>query len=82
MCVSMNVNPLRIALLGIATGLVILAWIFSIICVATDSWFAYDSDTSISVSQGLWKQCVTVTLLGQTETSCTKIDCKLHVLYL
>ena len=73
----MNVNPLRIALLGIATGLVILAWILSIICVATDSWFAYDSD-GVSASRGLWKTCAT--FLGQT--ICTKIGCKLHVLYL
>ena len=71
----MNVNPLRIALLGIATGLMILAWILSIICVATDSWLVYDSDGVISASQGLWKTCIT--LLGQT--ICTKIGCKLYV---
>ena len=77
------ISPLRIALFAIATGLVIIAWIFSIICVATDSWLAYDLGTFEGKgNEGLWKVCRMISNSG--DTTCQKIDDtfrKLHCCY-
>ena len=68
-------NILQIILFGIATSLVALGLLFSIICVASDSWIAYDYGT-IEGNQGLWKNCTTIA----GDTTCIKFDgtvCKL-----
>ena len=62
-------NVLRIALFGIASSLVALALLFSIICVATDSWTAYDYG-SFKGNTGLWKSCVTIS----GDSRCIKFD--------
>ena len=68
-------NALRLALFGVATGSVALALLFSIICVATDSWIAFEFEIGdVNGNLGLWKGCVTI----GGDSTCVKI-CKLFI---
>ena len=52
----MNFNIVQVALLGIGICLVAIASLFSIICVATDSWITFEL-SDIRGNLGLWRYC-------------------------
>ena len=47
----------RIIITIIATGLVVAALLFSIICVSTDSWVTSEPIVGVKRRSGLWKVC-------------------------
>ena len=68
-------NILQVALFGIANSLVAVASVFSIICVATDSWITYELGP-IQGNLGLWRSCLE---LGDQDSECEDIESKLFI---